>query len=171
MCTRYMSTYTRHFCYTCGYFQFNVENSFFFLSAAPPGSQIGCVGEVQTQSQTVVCSIPAKPDIQFIFSGHPWIPMLQQDHAMLGSRDGLFTYWEQCISHKCKLYQCESNCPNSPYVMLDFSEPPNVAFRWCGTQEKKNHFPHWIENSCKCPHYNYSPLRHIFIRIPFQEIT
>ena len=58
------------------YFHFNTENSFFFLSAMPPESQIGSVGEVWTQSQTVTHLIPAKLDIQLSFYGHPWIPKL-----------------------------------------------------------------------------------------------
>jgi hypothetical protein len=35
--------------------------------------------------------------------------------------------------------------------LSDFSEPPNLAFRWRDAQEKKKKvFPCGIENSCKC---------------------
>jgi hypothetical protein len=87
---------------------------------------------VPPESQTVMCSIPAKPDIQFFFCGHLWIPMLL--HRILNIVIYILiiiksnTYPINANCNKC--YQCELN---SCLVW--------ILLMWCWTSQSH---PIWL---------------------------
>ena len=132
------------------HFHFNAENTFFFMSAAPSESQIGSIREVWTQSQTVTCSIPAKPDIQFTFSGYPWIPKLLYKilnivmYILIIIESNVYLINANC--NKC--YQFESNTQLFGFE-FGLLQQTQFGFQVVQHSRKKYCFPHWNENSCK----------------------
>jgi hypothetical protein len=123
---------------------------FFFLSATPPESQIGSVGEVRTQSQTVTCLIPAKLDIRFSFYGHPWIPKLLYKilnivmYILIIIESNAYPINANC--RKC--YQCELNMELVWLWVQTFPTDPIWLSGGTALKRKKNCFLHWNENSC-----------------------